>query len=198
VIAARTGEGKARPIMYDFDVSGMVTGSHRWFKNVYNAAFASSPREVEVIGQVQRTRSLFSRTELDAARKRFTERRDPAYRALEAAPLDPAGRAHMTEYMDAFFREIGSDEAFYRPVITRVNTTLKAEPNPSAPAICASRGPAPVGTPVSPPLETQHGMIRVTVLDALWHWAPPARCPAVQRGTVWVDATRVSRDYPSK
>src|SRR5262249_10121146 len=60
VIAVATGSGKARPLIYDFDVSGMVTGSHRWFPDVYNEAFvpSRSQREVEVRGQVQRTRSL--------------------------------------------------------------------------------------------------------------------------------------------
>jgi hypothetical protein len=200
VVAAKTADGKARPIMYDFDVSGMVTGSHRWFENVFNAAFvpSKSPREVEVVAQVQRTRSLFARDQLDATRRRFVERRDPAYRALEASPLDPAGRRQIAEYMDAFFQEISSDENFYRPVVVRPNTTVKAQPDPAAPGVCASRGPVPIGTPVSEPFETRGSMQHVHMLDALWHWAPPTKCAPVQSGSVWVEASAVGRDYPAR
>jgi hypothetical protein len=200
VIAARTASGKARPILYDFDVSGMVTGSHRWFGSVFNADFvpSKSPREVEVVSQLQRTRSLFTRGQLDATRRRFLDRRDAAYRALEAAPLDPSGRRHLTEYMDAFFGEIGSDENFYRPVVARPNTTIRAEPNPAAPGVCTERGPVPIGTPVSPPLETRGPMIKVVVLDALWHWGPSAECSAVLNGAPWIEADAISRDYPQK
>jgi hypothetical protein len=200
VIAARTEDGKARPIMYDFDVSGMVTGSHRWFATVFNAAFvpSKSPREVEVISQVQRTRSLFPRDQLDATRRRFVDRRDQAYRALEASPIDPDGRRHIAEYLEAFFREIASAENFYRPVVVRPNTTIKTEPDPAARGVCASRGPVPTGTPVSEPLETRGPMMRVHILDALWHWGPPAKCAPVQSGSVWVEVNAVSRDYPAR
>jgi hypothetical protein len=200
VIAAETDGGKARPIMYDFDVSGMVTGSHRWFGDVFNATFAPSrsPREVEVIAQLQRTRSLFSRSRLDATRRRFAEKREAAYRALDDAPLDEGGRGRMREYLDAFYREIGTDANFYRPVVTRPDSRLRAESDPAAAAVCTSRGSVPIGTPVSEPLETRGTMIRVIVLDALWHWAPPARCPAVQSGTPWIEADAIGRDYPSR
>lgn len=198
VIAAKMSGGKARPIMYDFDVSGMVTGSHRWFQNVYNRAFVASQsaREVEVIGQLQRTRSLFSRRLLDETRRRFADKRDAAYSALEAAPLDERGRGHIREYMDAFYREIGTDEDFYRPVVVEPDTMLRSAGSPNAPAVCTSRGPVPVGTPVSEPLASRNGMINVVVLDALWHWGPRAKCPAVQSGTAWIEAGAVSRDYP--
>lgn len=200
VIAAKTADGKARPIMYDFDVSGMVTGSHRWFTKVFNASFvpSKSPRQVEVVSQVQRTRSLFTREQLDATRRRFLDRRDPAYRALDSSPLDDAGRVHIAEYMDAFFQEIGSDEHFYRPVVVRPNTTVKTKPDPAAPGVCAGRGPVPIGTPVSEPIEARGSMKRVHMLDALWHWAPPAKCAPVQSGSVWIEAAAVSRDYPAR
>lgn len=200
VIAAKTGDGRARPIVYDFDVSGMVTGAHRWFGDVYNAAFvpSKSRRAVEVIAQLQRTRSLFARHLLDATRRRFVERRDAAYDALESAVVDPSGRRHITEYLDAFYREIDSDAAFYRPVIVAPNTMLKAGPKPGAPVVCASRGPVPPGTPVSDPVDSRGQMIEVVVLDALWHWGSSTRCAPVQRGTAWVDAGAVSRDYPMR
>ncbi len=198
VVAARTGDGGGRPIIYDFDVSGMVAGSHRWFDRVYNAAFvpSKSPRAVEAIGQLQRTRSLFPRALLDATRRRFLERRDAAYQALDASPLDAAGRRHIAEYIDAFFDEISSDDTFCRPAIVEPDTVLRLDSDPGSAAACASRGAAPVGTVVSEPLESREGMVRVMVLDTLWHWAPPARCPAVQHGTVWIPAGAISRDYP--
>jgi hypothetical protein len=200
VIAAARPGGKALPVMYDFDVSGMVAGSHRWFPNVYNASFvpSKSEREVEVIAQVQRTRSLFPRAELDAARRRFTARKADAYRALDGASLDDAGRRQIREYMDAFYREIESDRAFYRPVVATPGAMLKAASAPSSPPICGSRAGIPVGTPVSDPLETRDGMVKVTVLDALWHWAPPAKCPAVQRGVAWIDQKAIGTNYPAK
>jgi hypothetical protein len=199
IIAMATPEGKARPLIYDFDVAGMVAGSHRWFASVYNEAFvpSKSQREVEVIGQVQRTRSLFPRAELDAARQRFAAKKAAIYRALDESGVDPDGARHMREYLDAFFREIESDDRFYRPVVVVENTKPRGAANPSAP-VCTSRGAIPIGTPVSQPLDTRDNLIRVVVLDALWHWAPPAQCPAVQKETVWIEADAISRDYPKR
>jgi len=200
VIAARTGNGKARPIMYDFDVSGMVTGSHRWFRSVYNAAFvpSKSEREVEVIAQVQRTRTLFSRAELDAARRRFLERRTDAYRTIDDVDIDPDGRRLMRDYTDAFYREIEADEAFYRPVVTQEGVRLRSNAGAAAHAICASRGPVPPGTPVGGPLDVRGDMVKVVVLDALWHWAPPAQCPAVQHGSAWIARRAIGKNFPSR
>ena len=47
------------------------------------------------------------------------------------------------------------------------------------------------------PLETQGDMMRVTVLDVLWHWAPPVWCIPVQSGSVWVPANSVSTGFPN-
>jgi hypothetical protein len=175
-----------------------VAGSHRWFDTVFEAGFVASrsQREVEVVAQLQRTRTLFPRAELDAARQRFTAHRAGAYRALDQAEIDADGRRHMREYLDVFYREIATDAAFYRPVIVAPNTIARAAPSASAAPACATGGPLPIGTPVSDPIETRGGMIQVVALDALWHWAPPARCEAMQRGTVWVPADAVSRDFP--
>src|SRR4030095_3411893 len=66
ILAYRAGE-RTVPVIYDFDVSGMVTGHHAWFRDVYNEAFSpsKSQAEVEVVSQLQRTRSLFPRDLLD-------------------------------------------------------------------------------------------------------------------------------------
>jgi hypothetical protein len=195
IIAAASADGKATPVMYDFDVSGMIVGRHPWFKTVFNAAFSPSNSEadVEVVAQLQRARNLFNRAELDAARAEFIQHKADAYRTLETAALDAAGKQKAKEYLDSFYTAIGSDEAFYRPVVATAGAKLYANEN-RAPA-CTSRGAIPIGTPVSAPLQTKGTLIQVVVLDALWHWAPPAKCPALQ-GPVWIDADVVSRDLP--
>lgn len=196
IVAAAAADGKARPLMYDFDIAGMVAGSHAWFKNVFNAAFVPSRSEieVEVLAQVQRTRVLFSRAELDAARADFVKRKPDAYRTLAEATIDAAGKRRAQEYLDAFYAAIGSDDAFYRPVVTAEETRLYS--NKDRAVVCSSRGVIPVGTPVSAPLQTEGTVIQVHVLDALWYWQEPARCPAVREGPVWIDADAVSRDFP--
>ena len=45
-----------------------------------------------------------------------------------------------------------------------------------------------MGTPVSDPLQKNGTQIQVMVLDALWHWAPPAKCGAIREGPVWIEA----------
>jgi hypothetical protein len=196
VIAAAGADGKARPLIYDFDVSGMVAGRHAWFKNNFNENFvpSRSQTEVEVLAQVQRTRTLFSRTDLDAARADFVKRKPDAYQGLASAPIDPAGKRTAQEYLDAFYAAIGSDQAFYRPVVTKAGAKLYA--NEERAVVCASRGAIPIGTPVSEPVQTKGALIQVHILDALWHWAPPAKCAAVREGPVWIEADAVSRDFP--
>ncbi len=86
------GRAGARPLIYDFDIAGMVTGRHKWFADVYNTAFSASrsPAELEVLGQVQRTRSLFSRAVLDAARAHFAGRKSPGDADRRGRPtIDP-------------------------------------------------------------------------------------------------------------
>src|SRR6185436_16494514 len=110
-VMAFRGNGRTFPLIYDFDVSGMVAGHHLWFGDVYNEAFVSSKSrpEIEVLGQLQRTRALFPRAVLDATRTRFMERKTGAYSALRQAPLDEAGRRRIQEYLDAFYNAIGSE-----------------------------------------------------------------------------------------
>jgi hypothetical protein len=71
---------------------------------VFNAEFVPSHSQVdtEVLAQVQRTRSLFTRSELDAARREFVKRRPEAYQALDSAVLDAAGKQKAREYLDSF------------------------------------------------------------------------------------------------
>jgi hypothetical protein len=39
-------------------------------------------------------------------------------------------------------------------------------------------------------------MIQVRLLDVLWHWAPPVKCPEMHTTAVWIDKAAVGRDYP--
>jgi len=198
ITAAVGADGRARPVMYDFDVSGMVAGHHRWFKEVFNSAFveSNSPIDVEVLSQVQRTRTLFGRSDLDATRQRFVQRKPDAYRVLEVATLDPQGRRQIKQYLDAFFSAIESDQAFYRPVVVAKGTAAFADAGGGS-VVCSTAGTIPVGTPVSQPLEKSGARIKVWLLDALWRWAPPIKCDAVHNGPVWIDASAVGTDYPT-
>lgn len=198
VIGARMPDGKVRPIMHDFDVSGIVTGSHAWFKSVFNGDFipGASPRQIEVVAQLQRTRSLFPRGQLDETRKRFSGRKAEAYRALEQANVDPDGRTIMKEYLDAFFNEIESDEQFYRPVVVTKGTLPRSAAGATSPAVCPALGAIPVGTPVSAPLDTSGEFVKVVVLDALWHWATPKHCAPIKTGPIWIPSSVISREYP--
>jgi len=196
-VMALRGGGRTFPLIYDFDVTGMVAGRHLWFADVYNEAFVSSKSqpEIEVLGQLQRTRALFSREVLDATRARFMGRKSEAYRALQQAPLDEAGRRRIREYIDAFYNAIGSDSAFYRPVVTAPNTMPYTTADRTA-VVCPDRGAIPLGTAVSDPIATRGSMIQVTLLDTQWNWATPVKCPEIHKGAVWIESGAVSRDLP--
>jgi hypothetical protein len=198
IVAAATADGRARPLIYDFDLSGMVVGRHSWFKNAFNEAFvpSRSHTEIEVLAQVQRTRTLFNRADLDAARGEFVKRKAQAFQALESAGLDSAGQRLAQEYLDNFYKAIESDDAFYRPVVITAGTKLYA--NEQRTIACASRADIPVGTPVSEPLQKKGTLIQVVVLDALWNWAELAECAAVQQTPMWIDANAVGREFPTK
>jgi hypothetical protein len=191
------GGGRTFPLIYDFDVSGMVAGHHLWFGEVYNDAFlpSKSRPEIEVLGQLQRTRTLFSRQVLDATRKRFIERKADAYGVLKQAPLDEAGRKRIQEYMDAFYKGIESDAAFYRPVVTVANTLPYSNAERSD-TMCIDRGPIPIGTAISEPLATRGSMIQVVLLDTQWNWATPVKCPEIHKGAVWIESSAVSKEFP--
>ncbi len=196
--AAAMENGRAKPIVHDFDVSGIVSGHHPWFDDVFNAAFSPShsEAEVEVTAQLQRARTLFARDDLDAVRSGFARRKADAYAALDKAAIDSAGRQIAKRYLDSFFRAIESDDDFYRPVVAAAGASMHAEPG--GPPLCEASGPVPIGTPVTTPLQTHDDMIQVRLLDALWHWAPPVKCSAARRDAVWIKADAVSADYPKR
>ena len=199
VTAVALDGGGTRPLIYDFDVSGMVAGKHAWFGDVFNTGFSDSGShvELEVVSQVQRTRSLFDRRTLDATRAQFVARKAAAYDAVATATVDERGRELIHDYLDRFFAAIESDAAFYRRVVTTPGAKAFADPG-RASIVCAALGNIPVGTPVSIPLDTRDGMIQVVLLDALWKWAPPAHCAEIHKSPVWIAANAVSSDYPEK
>jgi hypothetical protein len=194
VVSAVAADGKARPIIYDFDVSGIVAGRHPWLKTHFNENFVSSrsPIEVAVLAQVQRTRALFPKAQLDAARAEFVKRKSKAYETLRDGELDPVGKQQAQSYLDAFYAAIESDEAFYLPVVATGGGTLYANENRAV----ACTGSIPAGTPVSAPLQTRGDLVQVVILDALWKWTPPVKCAVVKEQPVWIDAALISRDFP--
>ena len=174
----------------------MVTGRHLWFERTFNLAFSSdrSEAEVEVQSQLQRTRRLFSREQLDRTRAEFARRKMAAYDAIAESPLDEGWQPAIKRYMNAFFNVIEDDRRFYLPVVVSDNARLYLDAAGTRPA-CGG-GEVPVGTPVSDPLEAQQGRMRVIVLDAQWFWTPPRACDVIRTDSVWIDAKAVSRDFP--
>ena len=160
IVAADRGSGRAVPLIYDFDVAGMVTGRHVWFRNVFTRAFAPSAAEsdIAVIAQLQRARTLFSRRDLDDARAAFVGRKAQAFDALAGAELDPEGEAIARRYLESFYAQIESDANFYRPVVGTSDTHAYASPD-GAPA-CGTRSVIPVGTPVGSPLHRAGERVR--------------------------------------
>ena len=197
VLALKRPDGSAVPVPYDFDLAGMVTGHHRWFASVFNPAFAPGASEaaLEVLAQLQRTRTLFTRAQLDEARAEFMRHKEEAYVVLTEGQLDDAGRRHAAAYLDAFYAVIESDERFYVPVVVADNTQIYLDARQKRRA-CAN-AVVPRGTPVSAPLETRDSMHAVLILDALWQWAPPVVCEAVHSRSVWVPANSISSHYPN-
>src|SRR5262249_7965248 len=151
--------------------------------------------EIEVISQLQRTRTLFPRALLDSTRRHFVQHKGDAYRTLEQADLDPAGAQRIRQYLDAFYGAIESDDRFYRPVVVAANTVAYRDADRAAPA-CPAPGTVPIGTPASQPLERSGDMVQVVLLDALWHWYSPTKCPAVLKGAVWIDGGAVGTALP--
>ena len=198
IVAADRGSGGLVPLIYDFDVAGIVTGRHLWFKDTFSRAFATSrsEAEIEVMAQLQRARTLFSRRELDEARAAFVARKPQAFHALAAADLDPEGETIARRYLESFYAHIESDEAFYVPVVRAPHTRVYAAADGS-PA-CGARSTVPIGTPVSSPRQRAGARVQVMLLDALWHWTPPASCDAIRRGPVWIDAGAIGTDFPAR
>jgi hypothetical protein len=196
VLAFKRPDGTAVPVPYDFDLAGIVTGHHRWFASVFNQAFAPGASEaaLEVLAQLQRTRSLFTRAQLDTVRAEFVRHKEEAYRVLTEAQMDEAGRRNAAAHLDAFYAVIESDERFYLPVVVADNTPIYLDARRKRRA--CKNAVAPRGTPVSAAVETRDSMQAVVMLDALWEWAPPKVCEAVHSTSVWVEASSISSDYP--
>jgi hypothetical protein len=196
LLAFERSGGSSVPLMYDFDLSGMVTGHHSWFDTIFNDAFVESRAEpaVEVAAQLQHTRSLFSRAELDAARRRFASKKADVYRALDEAPVDARGKKQIASYLDPFFAAMKDDEAFYLPVVVRERTQAFVDAAGTRDACTA--GPLPVGTPVGASIARKGSMEQVVVLDALWRFTGRSKCAAILKGPVWVDGKAIGSDYP--
>ena len=195
ILALEHPGGRTAALPYDFDTSGIVAGRHLWFRDIFNQRFLDTEAAVEVASQLQRTRTLFVRGEIDEARKRFASRKSAVYEALEQADLDPEGVRHARSYLEPFFAAMSDDAAFYLPVVVRPNTQLFTD-RAGARAACPNGGAAPIGTPVGPPISEEGGMMQAIALDALWHFTGKNKCPAILNGPVWIDAAAVSADYP--
>jgi hypothetical protein len=197
VLAFARADGRTVPLIYDFDLSGPVVGRHVWFNQVFDADYVdpASSVDVEVQAQVQRTRSLFDRALLDDTRARFVAARPQIEAAIDNSPADAHGKDHAHAYITAFFRNIESDEAFYRPVVVEGEHIAALDFEGKRP-VCGESSTVPAGTPVSAPLETREGRVRVRLLDALWQWTGPQRCDAVHTQAVWIDAAAIGTNYP--
>jgi hypothetical protein len=198
ILAFASPQGGAFPVLYDFDIAGMVVGRHRWFADIFYERFeGKSAPAVEVLSQVQRTRSLFPRTALDTTRREFVARKADAFAALRDATLDPEGRRIAEVYMTGFFDAIERDDRFYAPVVVRPDEGIYGDAERTQPA-CGRENTAPPGTLVGRAVETRGTMIKAPLLDVQWRWAPPVSCDAVHRGPVWIDKTAVGTEYPQR
>lgn len=197
VLAFTRADGRVVPLMYDFDISGPVAGRHVWFPHTFEAGFAQppSPIVVEVLAQVQRTRSLFARARLDQTRAHFLRMRNAVMQTIERATVDERGRTFAREYVEAFYHAIETDAEFYRPIVVAGGHTAFLDAEGARPA-CGTASLIPAGTPVTAPLEVRGGMQRVRLLDTLWEWTGNNQCDIVHREPVWVDAQAIGTDYP--
>jgi len=196
VIAFDRG-GSLALAMKDFDLAGVVVGRHSWFNKVWNPAFvpSKSPIEIEVLSQVQRTRTLFTREELDTLRRGLLAKRDAVFTVIGQAAVDPAGRDLARGYADAFFKAIADDQ-FYRPVVTRADVKVFLDEQGTKEA-CTPGDTMRPGTPVNV-VKTSGSMSQVVMLDSLWRWASKNECDNVQNGPVWIPSAAISAEFPSK
>ena len=185
-------------MMKDFDLAGVVVGRHPWFDTVWNRAFVASksPIEIEAIDQVQRTRSLFPRDELDALLRRFLDRRDAVLGAIQSADVDAEGRRLAAAYANAFFAAIADDATFYRPVVARAGIPIYMDAQRTREA-CGAKDTIPPGTPVNE-VQRSGSMSQVVLLDVMWRWASKNECNNVQNGPVWIPSDAVTSDYPPR
>ena len=198
VLGFDRGGGKTALMMKDFDLAGIVVGRHPWFHTVWNPAFVPSKSEadIEVLSQVQRTRSIFARAQLDSERRHFVQHKDAIYRALQGAKVDDRGRQIARSYLDSFFNAIGDETAFYRPVVSRTDVRVYLDPAGTKEA-CTPGDVMRPGTPVNE-LQKSGSMSQVVILDANWRWASKNECNGVQDGPVWITTDAITRDYPAR
>ena len=196
VLAFDRGDGRASLLIKDFDLAGIVVGHHSWFKTIFNPAYVPSKSEVEieVLSQVQRTRSLFPRAELDALRRHFVERKGAIYAVLDNAEVDDKGRAIARSYVDSFFKAIADDESFYRPVVARNDVQVYVDAARTTEA-CKPQDTVHAGTPVNE-LQRSGPMSQVVILDAWWRWTAEQRCETVQTSPVWVQSDAITKEFP--
>ena len=190
-------QAPALPLMYDFDLTGMVTGPHNWFPRVLNEGFLASRSraEIQAVAQVQRTRSLFSRAELNAARQHFVAKKAAIATMLGEAAFDSNSHTIVKSYIDGFFRAIETDAAFYRPVVTAPNVMAYLDAERTKPACNVAIA---IGNPVAEPAEKRGEMVRANVLDALWKWDKNKQCDAARSAPVWLDGRSISANYPKQ
>jgi hypothetical protein len=190
--------GTTTLMMKDFDLAGVVVGRHPWFDTVWNRAFvpSKSPIEIEVLSQVQRTRSLFPRQALDQLRRHFLERRDAVLGAIRAADVDDEGRRLALDYATAFFGAIGDEQAFYRPVVARPDVQVYMDPRRTTEA-CGPKDAIRPGTPVNE-VQRSGAMSQVVILDVMWRWGSKNECNNVQNGPVWIVSDAITSDYPPR
>ncbi|HMC76536.1 MAG TPA: hypothetical protein VKH34_05375 [Vicinamibacterales bacterium] len=188
--------GSAALLAKDFDLAGVVVGRHSWFKTIFNPAFVPTKSEIqiEVLSQVQRTRALFSRAELDAARRGFVERKPAIYAALEKTDVDAKGRTIAKDYLDSFFAAIADDQAFYLPVVVAPDIRVYTDAARTSEA-CKPGDVVRPGTPVNE-VQRSGNMAQVIILDAQWRWTSDERCQTVQTSPVWVQSDAISREFP--
>src|SRR5918993_3199842 len=198
IMAFDHGGGKTSLMMKDFDIAGMVVGRHKWFDRVWNAAFvpSKSETEIEVLSQVQRTRSLFPRDRLDAERKHFLERKGAVYGTVDAAIVDDKGRAIARAYLDAFYGAIADDEQYYRPIVVGTDVQVFLDPE-GAQEACGPKDVMRPGTPVNE-ITRVGAMSQVIILDAMWRWASRNECHAVQDGSVWIRSDAIVKNFPAR
>jgi hypothetical protein len=196
VLAFDRGGRQVSLMAKDFDLAGMVVGRHAWFDKVWNRAFVPSKSavEIEVLSQVQRTRSLFPRVRLDGERRHFLERKTAIAAALDAATVDERGRAIAREYLDAFYAAIAEDAQFYRPIVVRSDVQVFLDPEGTREA-CRPKDVMRPGTPVNE-IQRAGAMSQVVILDAMWRWASSNECNAVQDAPVWIPSSAITRDFP--
>jgi hypothetical protein len=198
VLAFDRGDAATVLVMKDLDLAGVVVGKHAWFDTVFNPAFVPSKSavDVEVLSQVQRTRSLFPRADLDTTRRTFLERKAAVYEALDKSGVDADGRAIARAYLDGFYKAIADDAEFYRSVVFKADVQVYTDAARTHEA-CGVKDVLRAGTPVNE-LQKSGTMSQVVILDAMWRWADKDSCKAVRTGPVWIQSDAITRDYPAK